>query len=276
MRSKDATRATAAANRAAAAHYDLDDRHDFTDADRGLIAEFPDRKLLHADGSPMFDMSRLDYLADDAPPPDTVHPSLWRQSQLLRRGGLYRVTDHVYQARNNDLANLTIVEGEDGLVVIDCTASVEAATQGMDLVRRHVSDKPVVAVIYTHTHIDHYGGVKGVVDPDDVASGRVPIIAPGTIASFDKYAIGENVVAGNAMSRRAAYAFGSLLDLGPQGMVTCGIGVLSSPDPTVSYLSPTDSITETGTRRDIAGLTFEFLYAPDTEAPEEMHIWIPS
>lgn len=160
-------------------------------------------------------------------------------------------------------------------MIIDCAASVEAARQGMDLFREHVSDKPVAAVIYTHTHIDHYGGVKGVVDPADVASGKVPVIAPGTIASFDKYAIGENVVAGNAMSRRASYAFGSLLDLNPKGMVTCGIGVVTAPGPTVSYISPTDPITETGTRRDIAGLTFEFLYAPDTEAPEEMHIWIP-
>ena len=113
------------------------------------------------------------------------------------------------------------------------------------------------------------------VDPADVASGKVPVIAPGTIASFDKYAVGENVVAGNAMSRRASYAFGSLLDLNPKGMVTCGIGVVTAPGPTVSYISPTDPITETGTRRDIVGLTFEFLYAPDTEAPEEMHIWIP-
>ena len=128
---------------------------------------------------------------------------------------------------------------------------------------------------FTHTHIDHYGGVKGVVDITDVASGKVPIIAPGTIASFDKFAIGENVVAGNAMSRRAGYAFGSLLENGPQGLVTCGIGIGTTAGPTISYISPTDPITTTGIKRDIAGLTFEFLYAPDTEAPEEMHIWIP-
>jgi alkyl sulfatase BDS1-like metallo-beta-lactamase superfamily hydrolase len=272
---KDATPATVAANREAVARYGMADRQDFADADRGLIAGFPDRKLLRADGTVLFDLSRLDYITDDAPAPDTVNPSLWRQSQVMRRGGLYKVTDGLYQARNNDIANLTIVEGDDGLVIIDCTASVEAARQGLDLFRAHVSDKPVVAVIYTHTHIDHYGGVKGVVDPADVASGKVPVIAPGTIASFDKYAIGENVVAGNAMSRRAGYAFGSLLDLNPRGMITCGIGVISTPGPTVSYISPTDAITQTGARRDIAGLTFEFLYAPDTEAPEEMHIWIP-
>lgn len=118
--------------------------------------------------------------------------------------------------------------------------------------------------------------MKGVIDEADVRSGKVPIIAPGMIASFDKYAIGENVVAGNAMSRRAGYAFGSLLDHGPKGLVTCGIGITTNPAPSVSYISPTDGITETGTKRKIAGLDFEFLYAPDTEAPEEMHIWIPT
>ncbi|GHE25691.1 alkyl sulfatase [Kitasatospora indigofera] len=271
---KDATPATAAANREAVSRYDMDDRQDFADADRGLIAPFPDR-LYGADGRILFDPARFDYLAEDAPPPDTVNPSLWRQSQLIRKGGLYKVVDGLYQVRNNDIANLTVVEGEDGLVVIDCMAAVESARQAMAMIREHVSDKPVSAVIYTHTHVDHYGGVKGVVDPADVASGKVPVIAPGTLASFDKHALGENVIVGNAMSRRAAYAFGSLLDLNASGCVSCGIGIASVPGVTISYISPTDPITRTGTTRDLAGLTFEFLYAPDTEAPEEMHIWIP-
>jgi alkyl sulfatase BDS1-like metallo-beta-lactamase superfamily hydrolase len=260
---KDATPATAAANRAAAARYDMADRQDFADADRGFIAPFP-APLRNADGEVIFDAARFDHLAEDAPAPDTVEPSLWRQSQVIRKGGLYKVVDGVYQVRNNDIANLTVIEGDAGLVVVDCMASVEAAAQSMAMVREHVSDKPVAAVIYTHTHIDHYGGVKGVVSAEDVASGKVPIIA-----------IGENVIAGNAMSRRASYAFNSLLDYGPTGCVTCGIGITTVPGVTVSYLSPTDPITETGARRDLAGLEFEFLYAPDTEAPEEMHIWIP-
>ncbi|GHG28545.1 alkyl/aryl-sulfatase [Streptomyces zaomyceticus] len=271
---KRATPATAAANSEAATRYDMDDRQDFTDADRGFLAPFPD-KLYGADGHLIFDSARFDYLAEDAPAPDTVHPSLWRQSQVMRKGGLYKVVDGIYQVRNNDLANLTVVEGDKGLVIVDCMSSVEAAAQGMAMIREHVSDKPVAAVIYTHTHIDHYGGVKGVVSAEDVASGKVPIIAPGTIASFDKHAIGENVIAGNAMSRRAGYAFGSLLDLGPTGCVTCGIGITSLPGVTVSYISPTDGVTETGSKRELGGVEFEFLYAPDTEAPEEMHIWIP-
>ncbi|MFE5912693.1 alkyl/aryl-sulfatase [Streptomyces wedmorensis] len=271
---KAATPATAAANREAVARYAMDDRQDFADADRGFIAPFPD-KVYGADGRVIFDAARFDHLAEDAPAPDTVNPSLWRQSQVIRKGGLYKVVDGVYQVRNNDIANLTVIEGDSGLVVVDCMAAVESATQSMRMIREHVSDKPVAAVVYTHTHVDHYGGVKGVVSAEDVASGKVPIIAPGTVASFDKHAIGENVIAGNAMTRRASYAFNSLLDFGPSGCVTCGIGIASLPGITISYISPTDSITETGARRELAGLEFEFLYAPDTEAPEEMHIWIP-
>ncbi len=271
---KDATTATVQANREAVALYAMDDRQDFEDAERGFIAPFPGA-VLGEDGHVVFDPENFAYLTDDAPAPDTVNPSLWRQSQVQRRSGLFKVVDGLYQVRNNDIGDLTIVEGDDGLVIIDCMSGVESARQGLAMFREHVSDKPIAAVIYTHTHIDHYGGVKGLIDVDDVASGKVPIIAPGTIASFDKFAIGENVVAGNAMSRRAAYAFNSVLDHGPRGMVTCGIGIATSPGPTVSYISPTDGITETGTKRELAGLEFEFLYAPDTEAPEEMHIWIP-
>jgi alkyl sulfatase BDS1-like metallo-beta-lactamase superfamily hydrolase len=271
---KSATDVTARMNRDAAALYDLANRQDFDDAVRGLIAPLPG-PVLAPDGQVAYDPAWLEFEAEDAPAPDTVNPSLWRQSQVMRSGGLFRVTDGIYQARNNDIANLTIVEGDTGLVVIDCMAGVESAAQGMALFREHVSDKPVAAVIYTHTHIDHYGGVKGVVSAEDVASGKVPIIAPGTVASFDKYAIGENVVAGNAMGRRSFYGFGSLLDPGPQGFVGCGIGVATTKGVTVSYISPTDAITETGTKRELAGIEFEFLYAPDTEAPEEMHIWIP-
>ena len=271
---KPPTPVTSGVHRDAAARYPLEDRADFELAARGLIAKFTE-KLYDQAGRVIFDPAVFDFLDEDAPCPDSVDPSLWRQSQLIREGGLYRVVDGLYQVRNNDIANLTVVEGEAGLVVIDCTASVEAATQGMAMIREHVADKPVVAVIYTHTHVDHYGGVKGVVDPADVASGKVPVLAPGTIASFDRLALGENVIAGNAMSRRAAYAFGSLLEIGATGHLTCGIGIASVPGASISYLSPTDPITATGTRRELAGLEFEFLYAPDTEAPEEMHIWIP-
>ncbi|UGT57031.1 alkyl/aryl-sulfatase [Nocardia asteroides] len=271
---KPASAATARINQDATRRYDMADRADFADARRGLIAPLPGPVYSDTDPSKVvFDPAEFDYLRDDPAVPDTVNPSLWRQSQLISVGGLFEVTKGIYQARNNDIASLTVVEGEDGIVVIDCMAGVESARQGMDLIRAHVTDKPVRAVIYTHTHIDHYGGVKGVVSAEEVASGKVAVIGPGH--QFDKFAIGENVVAGNAMSRRSFYAFGSMLPPGPQGFVTCGIGAVATKGPSVSYISPTDLITETGTRREIAGIEFEFLYAPDTEAPEEMHIWIP-
>ncbi|MDR5698622.1 alkyl/aryl-sulfatase [Agromyces aerolatus] len=270
---KDASAFTTRANQEARARYALDDTEDFDLADRGFIAPIPGGVVPAGDGKVSVDLADFDFIEGDAPA--TVNPSLWRQSQVMRKAGLYRVVDRIYQVRNTDIANVTFVEGDDGVIVIDCSANVHSARQALELLREHVTDKPVVAVIYTHTHVDHYGGVKGVVDPARVADGSVPIIAPGTIASFDTYAIGENVVAGNAMSRRAGYAFGSLIGHGDHLTITAGIGIATAANSEVSYLSPTDPITETGQRRVISGLTFEFLYAPDTEAPEEMHIWIP-
>ncbi|KXF52072.1 MBL fold metallo-hydrolase [Rhodococcus sp. SC4] len=267
-----ATAETARINRDAVELYDLADRRDFADARRGLIAELPGN-VLAEDGSVAFDPHAFDWIGDDDPAPESVNPSLWRQSQIIRHGGLFQLADGLYQVRGNDITNLTVVEGTDGLIVIDCLNGVESARQAMGLIREHISDKPVAAVIYTHTHLDHYAGVKGVVDADDVASGKVPIIAPGH--QFDRYALGENVIAGNAMARRSFYAFGGFLDMNSCGYVTGGMGIGSLKGLTVSYISPTDLITETGAKREIAGIEFEFLYAPDTEAPEEMHIWIP-
>ncbi|MGC5165998.1 alkyl/aryl-sulfatase [Luteimicrobium sp. DT211] len=271
---KEPTAATAQANEAALARYAMDDREDFALADRGLVAEITE--TVRDDGEVVFDASHLAYISDDAPHPPSVNPSLWRQSQLIKRAGLYRVVDGLYQVRNNAGANITFVDAPDGVVVIDASEAVESAAQALALFREHVNDKPVVGVIYTHTHFDHYGGVKGVVSEDDVTSGRVPIVAPGTLASFAKFAIGENVIAGNAMSRRASYAFATLLPQSRYGLVTGGIGPSGNKNFSVSYLSPTDPVTKTGQTLTLGGWEFEFLYAPDTEAPEEMHIWIPA
>jgi alkyl sulfatase BDS1-like metallo-beta-lactamase superfamily hydrolase len=273
---KGPTPATVQANHDAADRYAMEDRRDYELADRGLIVRIPGEHILLDDGSVSVDLAAFGFLGpDDKPAPDTVNPSLWRQSQLMRKDGLFEVSKGIYQVRDADIANVTFIEGKKGLVVVDCAMSVEFARVALGMLREHVTDKPISAVIYTHTHIDHYGGVKGLVDEADVASGKIPIIAPGTISSFDRFAIGENVVAGNAMTRRATYAFGSVLDVDPRQFLTCGIGTATPKGPTVSYISPTDPVTRTGQKRELAGLEFEFLYAPDTEAPEEMHIWIP-
>jgi glyoxylase-like metal-dependent hydrolase (beta-lactamase superfamily II) len=219
---------------------------------------------------------RFDFIGQQDAAADAVNPSLWRQAQLITKAGLFKVVDGLYQVRNNDTGNLTIIDGPTGLVIIDCMTAIEPAQQGLALFREYVSDKPIVVIIYTHTHIDHYGGVKGLVDPADVASGKVPIIAPDTIRAFDKFAIGENVGAGNAMSRRAGYAFGNLLDFGPEQFLSCGIAVGAVVGPVTVFLSLADRRDhQTGDKRELGGFEFEGLYAPDTEAPEEMHIWIP-
>ncbi len=272
---KPASSATSEVNRLALAQYAVDDLADFTDVGRGFIAGFP-VKLHNDTGLLIRDHAELDYITDDAPAPAAVNPSLWRQSQLIKRGGLFMVTEGLYQVRLS--ANVTIVDAPDGLVIIDTGVSIDLARAAMDLFRRHTGNqKPVAAVIYTHTHFDHYGGVKGVVEEDDVTSGKVPIVAPGTIESFNKHAIGENVITGNAMSRRMSYTFGLLLPRCETGVVTLGLTTVDElpQNMRLSYIPPTDPITRTGETRTLGGWDFEFLYAPDTEAPEEMHIWIP-
>jgi alkyl sulfatase BDS1-like metallo-beta-lactamase superfamily hydrolase len=272
---RPATSATSEINRAALARYAMDDLADFIDVGRGFIAGFP-VKLHNDTGLLIRDHAELDYITDDAPAPAAVNPSLWRQSQLIKRGGLFMVTEGLYQVRLS--ANVTIVDAPDGLVIIDTGVSIDLAKAAMDLFRRHTGNqKPVAAVIYTHTHFDHYGGVKGVVEEDDVTSGKIPIVAPGTIESFNKHAIGENVITGNAMSRRMSYTFGLLLPRCDTGVVTLGLTTADElpQNMRLSYIPPTDPITRTGQTRTLGGWDFEFLYAPDTEAPEEMHIWIP-
>lgn len=271
---KPASPSTAATNRRAAQQHPMRERGDFTDVNRGFIADLPE-VLVDAHGHVVRDGRMLDYITDDAPCPETVNPSLWRETQLIKHTGLFEVVDGLFQIRLS--ANITVFDAPDGLVVVDCGLNVDHAKAGMELFRRETGNtKPVVAVIYTHTDFDHYGGVRGIVDEADVRAGKIPIIAPGTLASFTRHAIGENVITGNAMSRRMAYTFGLLLPHSGSGAVSGGIGPDNDAmNAAFSYIPPTDPITRTGERRRLGGWTFEFLYAPDTEAPEEMHIWTP-
>jgi alkyl sulfatase BDS1-like metallo-beta-lactamase superfamily hydrolase len=262
------------ANAAVIGQMPFDDTRDFDDVQRGLKAPLRDGGLVrNAAGDVVFDLGWFSFIGEEASPA-TVNPSLWRQSQLITQAGLYEVTDRLYQVRNHDLANVTIVEGDDALVVIDTGTTTECAHAAMELYFEHRPRKPVAAVIYTHTHVDHYGGVLGVVSAEDVAAGKVAIIAPGD--DFEEHALGENVICGNVMSRRANHAFGTLLPHSPAGFITDGGGPgLTSSNGQIGYLSPTDIIRKTGEQRIIGGLTFVFQMAPDTEAPEEFHIWIP-
>jgi alkyl sulfatase BDS1-like metallo-beta-lactamase superfamily hydrolase len=202
-----ATPVTRAANQAARAQMPLNDKQSFDDAKRGLIESATDQLIVGPTGRPVWTLKGYEFLSkEDAP--DTVHPGLWRHARVNMANGLFKVTDRMYQVRGFDLSNMTIIEGDTGLIVVDPLVSTETAKAALDLFYKHRPRKPVVAVIYSHSHVDHFGGVRGVVNGDDVAAGKVKIIAP---AGFMEEAVGENVIAGNAMSRRAMYQFGMLL-----------------------------------------------------------------
>lgn len=266
---RDATDATRSANAALRQTLPFDDTSDFQNARRGLVAPLPGAQIRDEKGNLVWDPGQYAFIAPDADAPDTVNPSLWRQSQLINIGGLFEVVpDGIYQIRNLDLSNMTIIEGETGITVVDPLVSAETAKAGLDLYRRHRGDRPVVAVIYTHSHVDHYGGVRGVVDEADVEAGTVRIFAP---EGFLEAAVAENVFAGNAMSRRASYMYGNLLPADGKGQVGAGLGTTTSAG-TVTLIPPTDTITETGQTETIDGLDYQFLMAPGSEAPAEM-LW---
>ncbi|GDB72851.1 alkyl/aryl-sulfatase [Escherichia coli] len=269
---KAATQYTQQVNQNYAKSLPFSDRQDFDDAQRGFIAPLLDEGILRdANGKSYY--RGEDYKFDiNAPAPETVNPSLWRQSQINGISGLFKVTDRMYQVRSQDISNITFIEGDTGIIVIDPLVTPNAAKASLDLYFKHRPQKPIVAVIYTHSHTDHYGGVKGIVSEADVKAGKVQIIAP---AGFMDEAISENVLAGNIMSRRAFYSYGLLLPHNAQGDIGNGLGVtLTTGGPTI--IAPTRSITKTGEKLNIDGLDFEFLMAPGSEAPSEMHLYIPA
>ncbi|HEU0023367.1 MAG TPA: alkyl sulfatase dimerization domain-containing protein [Thermoleophilaceae bacterium] len=246
-----------------AASLPLDDRREAELATRGRIAPLAG-PVVRADGATAWDPAGGAFLSADCPP--EVNPSLWRHARLDAEHGLFEVHEGIYQVRGGDISNVTFVAGESGWVVVDSLTSAETARAARALVAEHVGDRPVRAVIYTHSHIDHFGGIRGILSDEELASG-VRIIAP---EGFLDAAVSENVIAGPAMARRAEYMFGGLLPRGPRGHVDAGIGVtISNGSP--GLIAPTESITETGTVLEIDGLTVEFQLTPNTEAPAEMN-----
>ncbi|WNK69238.1 alkyl sulfatase dimerization domain-containing protein (plasmid) [Pantoea agglomerans] len=265
---KDAAPATKQANDALYQQLPFDNKSDFEDAHKGFIAALPDAVIKGESGNVIWDPKQYAFIKEGEKAPDTVNPSLWRQSQLINISGLFEVTEGIYQIRNLDLSNMTIIEGKEGVTVVDPLVSAETAKVGMDLYFKNRGKKPVVAVIYTHSHVDHYGGVRGVVDEADVKSGKVKIYAP---AGFMESAVSENIMAGNVMSRRASYMYGNLLKADAKGQVGAGLGTTTSAG-TVTLIAPTDYVTKTGEKRVIDGLTYDFMMAPGSEAPAEM-LW---
>jgi alkyl sulfatase BDS1-like metallo-beta-lactamase superfamily hydrolase len=248
----------------------LDDTNDFADADRGFMAALEPCVIKAVDGRVVWDNDVYSFLAGDAPP--SVHPSLWRQSQLASKQGLYEVVEGIYQVRGFDLSNISFVETDTGVIVIDPLISTEVAAAALAFYREHRGgDRPVVAVIYTHSHVDHFGGVLGVVTQQQVDDGKVSVFAP---EGFIDHAVQENVYAGTAMARRATYMYGTLVDCGPQGQVGCGLGQRTSTGE-VAVIDPTVVVAQTGEKHTIDGLEIEFQMAPGTEAPAEMHFYFP-
>ncbi|WP_327147262.1 alkyl/aryl-sulfatase [Nocardia sp. NBC_01329] len=245
---------------------DFDDTADFGNATRGFMAELDPPVVTAGDGRVVYDIGAYEFLDGDCP--DTANPSLWRQGQLCSRQGLFQVTEGIYQIRNLDLSNMTLVEGREGVIVIDPLLSVETATAGLALYRAQRGDRPVTGMIYTHSHADHFAGSRAVVPEGHPP---VPILAP---AGFLEHAVSENVYAGNAMNRRAVYMYGAVLPKAPDGQIGAGLGMTTSTG-TITLVPPTVDITHTGQEEEIDGVRMVFQLTPGTEAPAEMNFLFP-
>jgi alkyl sulfatase BDS1-like metallo-beta-lactamase superfamily hydrolase len=267
---KDAEPASRAVNGSFLQALPFNDRADFDDANRGFIATVPDGTIPGPGGKPAWDNNQYDFLKNEQAPP-TVNPSLWRQARLNAINGLFKVTDRVYQVRGLDISNMTIIEGDTGLILIDPVLTNETAKAALELYLKNRPAKPVVAVIYTHSHADHFGGGKGVITEEDAKSGKVKVIAPDR---FMDYAVAENIIAGNAMGRRAQYQFGSALPVGERGQIDTGLGKALARG-TASLIPPNDLIKQTYETRTIDGVEIEFHLAPSSEAPSEMLMYFP-
>ena len=266
---KPATQATKEAQAQVLTSLPFDNTKDFELAKRGLIAR-PDPLIIKNDsGDVIWDMSGLDYL--NGPRPDTVNPSLWRQAQLNAIYGLFKVTDRIYQIRGFDLANMTLIEGDTGWIIVDPLTATETVSAAMEVVDKHFGKRPIKAILSTHSHADHFGGIRALANEEDLASGKIRFVAP---AGFVEEAASENVIAGNAMGRRATYMFGNLLPPTVKGNIDSGLGK-GVAFGTISLLTPTDLITATGQKLKLDGVTFEFQNVPGAEAPAEFIFFLP-
>jgi alkyl sulfatase BDS1-like metallo-beta-lactamase superfamily hydrolase len=266
---KEATAATIAAQQQAAAALPAEDGQDFEFAMRGFIATWPDPVIQQANGKTAFDLAGNDFIEGSAPA--TVNPALWRQNKVLRAEGLFRLAPGLYQVRNFDNSNVSFIETPSGWIVVDPLTVAEVAKASFELLKKHVADKPVLAVLYTHSHTDHFAGIGGIVSPADVASGKVQIIAP---KGFVDEVVSEWMIAGNAMGRRAFYQFGYFLPRGTKGHAGMGMGTAIAAGKQ-DFVPPTKEITQTGETLIIDGVEMVFQMVPETEAPSEFNVWLP-
>ena len=247
------------------------DAGDFERATRGFIASLPTGRVESADGRMVADVNRYNFIRENEKAPETVNPSLWRHARLNANHGLFEVADGVWQVRGYDISNITFIKGTEGWVVIDPLTTEATARASYDLITAQLGHRPVTAVIYTHSHADHFGGVLGVTTQAEVDAGTCRVIAP---VGFLHETVGENVIAGPAMNRRATYQFGPLLPAGPTGHVDCGLGN-SVPLGPPGLIAPTEDITFTGEELVVDGVRIVFQLTPETEAPAEMNFFFP-
>ncbi len=271
-----AAEATRAANDALLDHLPFDDERDFESARRGFIATLDDPVIRDAEGNALFDVSLYAFIEGEAPA--TANPSLWRQSQLNAMNGLFEVAEGIYQVRGFDLANVSFIRGDTGWIVVDPLTVNETAAAALQLLRDHVENLPVTGIVLTHSHIDHFGGVKGVADPAALAAGEIPIVAP---EGFFVEAVNENLMAGNHMSRRAMYMYGNILEKSPTGTLGSGLGTTTAygtatiVEPTIDISANTAAGAEAPQVVEIDGVEMWFHYTPDAEAPAELMFWLP-
>ncbi len=263
------TAVTAGINAAVLDELPFADRQDFEDAKRGLVATEPGLVVEADKGGRVWDMDSFAFIAGEAPP--SVNPSLWRQASLNNIHGLFEVTDGVYQLRGYDLANMTLIKGERGWIIVDPLTARETAARAMAFARKHLGDRPVTAILFTHSHVDHFGGALGIVDPADVEQGRVRVIAP---EGFIEEATSENVLAGVAMARRSMFMYGKRLDRSVRGNVGNGLGKTPAYG-NMGILVPTELVDHSVRNMEIDGVQFEFQYTPESEAPAEFTFYLP-
>lgn len=270
---KPASEFTIKANQQVLTTLPFNDKQDFEDAKRGFIAKPETLTIKDDKGNVVWDLEQYKtYIGLDKASPDTVNPSLWRNAQLNMQYGLFKVTDKIYQIRGFDLSNITFIEGDKGWIVFDPLISPQTAKAALAFINKTLGERPVTAVVYSHSHVDHYGGAAGLFkSPDEAKKKGVEIIAP---EGFTEHAVSENVIAGNAMARRAVYMYGALLPRNPQGGVNGGLGQTTSTG-VPSLLLPTRFITKTGEALTVDGVKMVFQMTPGTEAPAEMNTWFP-
>ena len=246
-------------------------QNDFDNAQRGFIAQWPGGRVEDEQGRMVYDISRYEFIAQGSPSPNTVNPSLWRQAQLNVIHGLFEVAPNVWQVRGYDISNITFIAGDTGWVVIDPLTNENTARISLELANEHLGARPVTAVIYTHSHIDHFGGVLGVTTQAEVDAGKCRVIAP---EGFLHETVLENVIAGPAMARRSGYQFGSQLPAAATGHIDSGLGK-SVPLGASGLIAPTEDITYTGEELVVDGVRIVFQLTPETEAPAEMNFFFP-